>query len=83
MAMVVAETTSVTETLIQSTKATKSMTAAGRTIFQPNRVLFVSNIPFEKRDVQTIKTLFTPYGFVEKVRLGISEDGYFRGFAHS
>ena len=46
----------------------------------PNRVLFVSNIPFDMGDAEKIKALFTPFGYVEKVRLGQSEDGTFRGF---
>ena len=62
---------------------TTTVMPGGKTIFQPlpNRVLFVTNIPFDKGDADLIKSLFTPYGDVERVRLSLTDDGEFRGFA--
>lgn len=76
------------KTVLEEPKQDKSSApvAAGgsKAIIQgaPNRVLFISNIPFEKGTVETVKELFTPFGYVEKVRLGQTDDGTFRGFAN-
>jgi RNA recognition motif-containing protein len=48
----------------------------------PHKVLYVGNIPFEMSNSDVLMELFSKYGTVEKIRMSISEEGYFRGFAN-
>ncbi|KAK2465554.1 hypothetical protein APHAL10511_002446 [Amanita phalloides] len=47
----------------------------------PSKTLYVGNLPFSA-DASEIRDLFSPFGEMEDVRMGLMKDGKSKGYAH-